>query len=70
MKQITYKQKNISSQDIKLSTDAYLRNKQIMQLAYQIDEEVRATYDDWFITKPVSLDRLSSLEDLDTYYGW
>lgn len=70
MKQITYKQKNISSEEIKLSTDAYLRDKQIMQLAYQIDDEVRASYDDWFITKPISLDRLSSLEDLETYYGW
>ena len=62
--------KQITSKDVELSTDAYLRRKQIQEIAYKIDDEVRATYDDWFVTKPVRLDRCSSLEDIETYYAW
>jgi len=70
MKAISYTPKQITSDDIKLSTDAYLRNKQIKMLAYQIDDEIRSMYDDWYITKPIHMDKNSSLDDLEVYYAW
>jgi hypothetical protein len=70
MKAISYTPKQITSDDIKLSTDAYLRNKQIKTLAYQIDDEIRSMYDDWYITKPIHMDKNSSLDDLEVYYAW
>ena len=70
MKTISYAPKQITSEDVQLSTDAYLRSKQIKELAYQIDEEIRSMYDEWYITKPIDMDRGSSLEDIETYYAW
>ena len=70
MKAISYTPKQINSDDIKLSTDAYLRNKQIKMLAYQIDDEIRSMYDDWYVTKPIHMDKNSSLDDLEVYYAW
>ena len=70
MKALSYTPKQITSEDVQLSTDAYLRSKQIKELAYQIDEEIRSMYDEWYITKPIDMDRGSSLEDIETYYAW
>ena len=60
--------KQITSETCSAAVEAYLKSNQIEEIAYKEDDEVRAKYDDWFVTKPASLDMCSSLEDIETYF--